>query len=154
MTTSRAPTNSEVRSNHTESHLSGNTSVSAGFPADVESPRAARRFVSDAMRAWGFSREARDEAELVTTELAANAVVHADSAFSVLLHNGSEVLRIAVHDTMPIDPPLLVVRPRRGLGLVSSFSRAWGVDVTANGKTVWAEMDAAPWIAGRIQRTE
>jgi hypothetical protein len=140
MTASGAPTSSEVRSNDAE--LEVNASVSARFPADVESPRAARHFVSDVMREWGFSREARDEAELVTTELAANAVLHADSAFSVLLNAASEVVRIAVHDTMPSDPTLLVVRPRRGLGLVSGISRDWGVDVTANGKTVWAEVDA------------
>ncbi len=140
MTASGAPTSSEVRSNDPE--LEVNASVSARFPADVESPRAARHFASDVMRQWGFSREARDEAELVTTELAANAVLHADSAFSVLLHSGSEFVRIAVHDTMPIDPTLLVVRPRRGLGLVTGISRDWGVDVTANGKTVWAEVDA------------
>lgn len=141
MTASGAPTSSEVRSNDTELELNVNPSVSAQFPADVESPRAARHFVSDVMREWGFNREARDNAELVATELAAIAVLHADSAFSVLLHAGSEVVRIAVHDTMPTDPTLLVVRPRRGLGLVSGVSRDWGVDVTANGKTVWAEID-------------
>jgi hypothetical protein len=94
------------------------------------------------MRKWGFSGEARDAAELVATELAANAVLHADSAFSVFLHAGSGVVRIAVYDTMSIDPTLLVVRPSRGLGLVSGLSHDWGVDVTAGGKTVWAEIDA------------
>ena len=53
---------------------------------------------------------------------------------------GCEVVRIAVHDAVPIDPTLLVVRPRRGLGLVAGLSRDWGVDVTAKGKTVWAEI--------------
>ena len=142
MTASGAPAGSEVRSNDPELELDVVASVSAGYPAHVGSPRAARHFASDVMRKWGFSREARDAAELVATELAANAVLHADSAFSVLLHAGSEVVRIAVYDTMPIDPTLLVVRPRRGLGLVSGLSHDWGVDVTAGGKTVWAEIDA------------
>jgi hypothetical protein len=135
MTASGAPTELEVN---------GNASVSIRFPAEVESPRAARHFVSDVMRDWGFSREARAEAELVATELAANAVLHAGSAFSVLLLVGREAVRIAVHDAMPMDSTLLVVRPRRGLGLVSTISRDWGVDVTANGKTVWAEIEAKP----------
>jgi anti-sigma regulatory factor (Ser/Thr protein kinase) len=78
----------------------------------------------------------------VVTELAANAVLHAKSEFSILLRAASEVVRIAVHDTMPVDPALLVVRPGRGLGLVSGLAREWGVDVTAAGKTVWAEIDA------------
>jgi anti-sigma regulatory factor (Ser/Thr protein kinase) len=140
MTTSRAPASSEVRSNDGQHEVGA--SVSVRYPADVESPRAARQFVGDVMRKWGFSRDAREAAELVVTELAANAVLHADSAFSVVLHAESEFVRIAVYDTKPIDPTLLVVRPRRGLGLVSGLSRDWGVDATASGKSVWAEIDA------------
>jgi anti-sigma regulatory factor (Ser/Thr protein kinase) len=136
MTARGAPTSSEVRGNDAEVDVE----ASARFPADIESPRAARHFVSDVLRERRFSREARDEAELVTTELTANAVLHAESAFSVSLHAGNEVVRIAVHDDLPTDPTLLVVRPRRGLGLVSAISREWGVDVTAGGKTVWAEI--------------
>ena len=136
MTASGAPTGSEVRGTDTEVDVN----VSARFPADIESPRAARHFVSDVMRERGFSREARDEAELVATELAANAVVHAQSAFLISLQAGSEVVHIAVEDSVPSDPALLVVRPRRGLGLVSRIAREWGVDVTASGKTVWAEI--------------
>lgn len=114
--------------------------VGAQFPADIESPRAACHFVMGVLREWGFSRDARDEAALVTTELATNAVLHADSGFSVLLVEGDGVVRIAVHDAVPLDPSRLVVRPRRGLGLVARVSRDWGVDVTAKGKTVWAEI--------------
>jgi hypothetical protein len=61
--------------------------------------------------------------------------------FSVLLHAEGEVVRIAVRDAVPVDPTLLVVRPSRGLGLVAAVSRDWGVAVTTNGKTVWAEID-------------
>jgi hypothetical protein len=140
MTASGAPTSSQVRGGDAEI----NATARARFPADIESPRAARHFVSDVMHERGFGREARDEAELVVTELSANAVVHADSAFSVSLDAGAEIVRIAVHDSVPVDPALLIVRPRRGLGLVSAISRDWGVDVTAQGKTVWAEIDAMP----------
>jgi len=140
MTASGAPTGSEVRGGDAEV----NATARARFPADIESPRAARHFVSDVMRERGFSREAREEAELVATELAANAVVHADSAFSISLDAGADVVRIAVHDSVPVDPALLIVRPRRGLGLVSGISRDWGVDVTAHGKTAWAEINALP----------
>ena len=142
MTASGAPPGSGVRSNDPEFEPDVVASVSAEYPARVGSPRAARHFVSDVMRKWGFSREVRDEAELVATELAANAVLHAKSGFSILLRARSEVVRIAVYDAMPIDPAFLVVRSRRGLGLVSGLSRDWGVDVTDTGKTVWAEIDA------------
>jgi hypothetical protein len=140
MTASGAPTSSGARGKHAEIEAE----VSARFPADIGSPRAARHFVGNVMREAGFSRAARDDAELVVTEFATNAVLHAESSFSVWLLAGSEIVRIAVHDTMPTDPTLLVVRPRRGLGLVSGLSRDWGVEVTAHGKTVWAEIDARP----------
>jgi anti-sigma regulatory factor (Ser/Thr protein kinase) len=130
MSASGAPPSAEVRRDE----------VCARFPANIESPRATRHFVTDVMRRWGFGGDALDEAALVASELAANAVLHADSAFSVVLLAGNAVVRIAVHDTVPIDPLLMVVRPGRGLGLVAGLSRDWGVDITADGKTVWAEI--------------
>jgi anti-sigma regulatory factor (Ser/Thr protein kinase) len=138
MTARETTTSQESRSGNPEPE----GSVSARFPADLRSPRAARHFVSDVMQAWELSQVAREEAALVATELAANAVLHADSGFSVLVVAGAGVVRIAVHDAVPIDPALLVVRPSRGLGLVAAVSRDWGVDVTTRGKTVWAEIDA------------
>jgi anti-sigma regulatory factor (Ser/Thr protein kinase) len=96
--------------------------------------------VIDAMRGWGFSHDALDGAALVATELAANAVLHAYSAFSVALLARNAVVRISVHDTVPLDPTRLVVRPGRGLGLVAALSCGWGVDVTSDGKTIWAEI--------------
>ena len=139
MTASGAPASSELRSSDPGFGVSA--SVSARYPAHVESPRAARHFVSDMMREWGLSRTAREAAELVATELAANAVVHANSGFSVLIKAGCDVVRVAVYDTVPIDPARLVVHRRRGLGLVSGLSRDWGVDVSSAGKSVWAEID-------------
>jgi anti-sigma regulatory factor (Ser/Thr protein kinase) len=117
------------------------TAVCARFPAHINSPREARHFVSDVMREWGCSRWARDEAALVVTELSANAVLHAESEFSVLLRTGAMFVHIAVQDAAPVDPTLLVVRRSRGLGLVDAISRDWGIDVTTYGKTVWAEID-------------
>jgi hypothetical protein len=132
MTASGARTSSGVPGGSAEREAD----VAAQFPADIESPRKARHFVIGVLREWGFSRDARDEATLVTTELATNAVLHADSGFSVVLVEGDGVVRIAVCDAVPLDPSRLVV----GLGLVDRVSRDWGVDVTANGKTVWAEI--------------
>jgi anti-sigma regulatory factor (Ser/Thr protein kinase) len=70
--------------------------VTAQFAAHIESPRAARHFVIGVLREWGFSQVARDEAALVTTELTTNAVLHADSGFSLLLVDRGGVVRIAV----------------------------------------------------------
>ena len=141
MTASGAPARPEARSSDIEREVTASVAVSPRYPADVESPRAARHFVSDVMRKWGLGRHTRHAVELVATELAANAVVHANSAFSVLVKAGCEVVRVAVYDTVPIDPARLVAHRRRGLGLVSGLSRDWGVDVSAAGKSVWAEID-------------
>jgi anti-sigma regulatory factor (Ser/Thr protein kinase) len=138
MTASEAPASSDVRGSEAETP----SEVRSQFPADIRSPGEARHFVSGVMRGWGCSRRARDEAALVVTELAANAVVHAGSGFSVLLHAGGGSVRIAVDDAVPVDPALLVVRRSRGLGLVAAVTRRWGVDVTPTGKTIWADIDA------------
>jgi anti-sigma regulatory factor (Ser/Thr protein kinase) len=114
--------------------------VSAQFPADVAAPRAARRFVVDAMRQWGFSSDLLDDAALVATELAANAVLHAASAFSVVVRAENTAVRIAVADNQPVDQARLVVRPGRGLGLVAGLSRQWGAEISSDGKVVWAEL--------------
>jgi hypothetical protein len=137
MTAREAPTSVKARGSSAEC----GTDVCARFPADITSPREARHFVSDVMREWGCDQWARDEAALVVTELAANAVLHAESGFSVLLQKGGMFVRIAVQDAAPVDPAVLVVRRNRGLGLVAAISRDWGVEMTTDGKTVWAEID-------------
>ncbi len=71
-----------------EGRMLPGANVSAQFTADIGAPRAARHLVVDAMRRWGFRAEILDDAALVVTELAANAVVHAKSAFSVALRGG------------------------------------------------------------------
>jgi anti-sigma regulatory factor (Ser/Thr protein kinase) len=114
--------------------------VSAQFPADIAAPRAARHFVVNAMREWGFGADFLDVAALVATELAANAVVHAESPFSIEVRAENAAVRIAVADNQSVDRARLVVRPGRGLGLVAGLSRRWGADVSPDGKVVWAEL--------------
>jgi anti-sigma regulatory factor (Ser/Thr protein kinase) len=123
-----------------EGRMLPGASVSARFPADIGAPRAARHLVVNAMRQWGFRAELLDDAALVVTELAANAVVHAKSPFSVALRTESHVVRISVEDSLPIDQESLVVRPGRGIGLVASLSRSWGMQVRPEGKVIWAEL--------------
>jgi anti-sigma regulatory factor (Ser/Thr protein kinase) len=103
--------------------------VSAQFPADIAAPRAARHFVVNALRQWGFSPDLLDDAALVATELAANAVVHAASAFSVVVRAENTEVRIAVADNQSVDQDRLVVRPGRGLGLVAGLARRWGAEI-------------------------
>ncbi len=116
--------------------------TSAHFPKSIESPRAARHFVVEEMQGWDCDPGLLDDAALVVTELAANAVVHARSEFTVVLSAGMTGVRIAVHDNEGVDEARLIIRTGRGLGLVSRLSRSWGADRADCGKVVWAILSA------------
>ena len=62
------------------------------------------------LNAWGAGDLAGDVA-LVVTELAANAIVHARSAFTVILSVHDDVLRISVRDAVPLDGARAARRP-------------------------------------------
>jgi anti-sigma regulatory factor (Ser/Thr protein kinase) len=117
--------------------------VSSRFPGERDAPRAARHFVTDALRRAGHDGTLLVDAQIVLSELAANAVLHACSGFSVAVRCTSEGVRLAVGDTSPVEPT-----PRdepeqssgRGIRLVAALATNWGVDVGSEGKTIWAEL--------------
>jgi anti-sigma regulatory factor (Ser/Thr protein kinase) len=85
----------------------------------------------------------------VVTELAANAVVHAHSGFTVVLSAGGDLVRISVRDASPLpgaEPgadggAALIPMPLHGLGAVDALASSWGVESAGNaGKTVWVEL--------------
>ena len=83
--------------------------------------------------------------ELVVSELAANAVLHAGTPFVVAVSVGPP-LRVEVVDGSP-EPPVrqdsAVDAPSgRGLRLVEACSETWGYEVLPDGKVVWAELRA------------
>lgn len=108
----------------------------------------ARHAVEQALAAWGLGDLAWTAALLVT-ELAANALLHARTGFTVTvlaLPGGGARIEVA-------DGSLRRPRSRsygedattgRGLHLVEDLGRAWGVDPRPDGKSVWVELDAVP----------
>lgn len=113
------------------------------FDPDPVSSREARRRVSDVLEAAALDA-AVATAAMVVGELAANAVLHACTAFEVRLLVEPEAVRIEVHDQDP-RPPVrrnfsTSATNGRGLRLVEELCQAWGVesDVDGGGKTVWA----------------
>ena len=118
--------------------------VSVDFPAEVAAASDARRLVADTVRRWGHEHPLVADAELVTIELAANAIVHARMPFRVSVHRFGPAVRIAVHDRATALPAILEPNPARltgrGMYLIGAISRRWGVEVTPDGKTVWAEL--------------
>ena len=92
---------------------------------------------------WRGEQVAADAA-LVVTELAASAVLHARSAFSVSLARRGDVIRISVRDTVPLGEPggnhWLPAAAGHGLGVVAAIAACWVVETQASGKAIWAEL--------------
>jgi hypothetical protein len=113
------------------------------YPFSRDAPAVARHFTVGTLHDWGAG-DIADDAALVVTELAANAVVHAHSAFTVLLSAHSDLVRISVRDASPVSGApgaALAPAPLHGLGAVDALASRWGVESLGNaGKTVWVEL--------------
>jgi DNA-binding NarL/FixJ family response regulator len=116
------------------------------FEQDAQTPRAARRFVSQILTGWDDEEgDLTDTVTLLVSELVTNAVLHAGSDVEVTVRLTDTAARIEVTDTSA-DP----LNPRdaasdedsgRGLALVGSLARRWGVrPAPGGGKTVWFEV--------------
>ncbi|HEX7096957.1 MAG TPA: ATP-binding protein [Acidimicrobiales bacterium] len=83
-----------------------------------------------------------DFAEFVVTELATNAIVHGQSAFTVRVGFAGSSLRIEVTDASDAPPLLGRHQPAiHGLEMVDKLVHDWGYELhEGGGKTVWAEV--------------
>jgi len=109
------------------------------FPCQPESVAAARHFVRDAL--GGRAREFVEAAELMTSELATNAIRHARSDFELTIRTTKDEVRVEVRDNGDGQPTLGAPSPRehsgRGLRIVEAMADAWGITPTTSGKLVW-----------------
>jgi anti-sigma regulatory factor (Ser/Thr protein kinase) len=107
------------------------------FPCDLAAPARARRLLTDALESAGHGGRLLADARLVITELAANAVEHARSPFSVSLRDANSTIRIRMRDASPALPELReessTLSRGRGLRLVSALAAGWGVEPSADG---------------------
>ena len=115
------------------------------LPRSGQGPAQARRFVAATLGGWDLAGLA-DDAMLIITELALNAIEHGRSCFTVSLARAAGGVRIAVGDGSPAPPrrgggP----QPSRagGLDVVDAFAAGWGHDVLPGGKLVWADLPTA-----------
>ncbi len=118
--------------------------ATARFRAGPDAPFAARRFVAGVLAGRRYTDPAAaQDAQLVVSELATNAVIHAGTPFSVSLSFDGSTIRISVHDWSSARPVMQDAAPTapsgRGLRLVDAVTRDWGVEPATDGKTVWAE---------------
>jgi anti-sigma regulatory factor (Ser/Thr protein kinase) len=114
--------------------------------ADLRAVPESRKALRELLRTWG--RPGRSEiAELLTSELVTNALVHTDHDAVLTATVGPRGLRVEVRDFVARRPRLRVPNADdgthgRGLVLVQSLADAWGVRVHGVGKAVWFELDA------------
>jgi anti-anti-sigma factor len=114
----------------------------------VDAPARARALVVDACRRWGISHVI-DQAEVIISELATNAVEHAHSAMEVAVVLREHYLDLSVWDrshNMPVAGEMVAPEAGHGLGLVvvGAMASAWGSVSTDTGKIVWASLQVWP----------
>ena len=111
----------------------------AEFACDRGSARFARRFVAGRLD----GHPSVGDAELLTSELVTNVVLHAHSSGAVVVSVAHGCLRVEVTDRSMAVP--LMREPTedggRGLRLVEMLADRWGVAPDVGGKAVWFEID-------------
>ncbi|MFC8192334.1 SpoIIE family protein phosphatase [Cellulomonas sp. NPDC057328] len=133
-----------VRVPDPDDDLAGTTSPRRrrwSLPSEPASIARARHAVLRTCEAW----EVRDasNAELVVSELVANAVLHGWGHVALQLHDTGDGLRIEVEDANPTPPVTTDGHPGRvggfGMQIVERLSD-WGWRQSRGGKVVWAKV--------------
>lgn len=115
---------------------------------EPRSVQLARRWIADSFQALG-REDLLECAELATSELVTNALLHAGDPIAVRLRGTKDHPRVDVSDgsrQLPLPPTRgqhqlssLLATFGRGLDLVARCSIAWGATIELQGKTVWFE---------------
>jgi anti-sigma regulatory factor (Ser/Thr protein kinase) len=120
----------------------GVTPVAIELGPNSSAPGEARAFVREH---WSEQAgpDVLDVVGLCVSELVTNAIDHAQPPYRLRLSERGHTLRIELEDAT-VEPP--IVRSQhplqargRGMFLIETLSRAWGVLPCEGGKTVWAE---------------
>lgn len=111
------------------------------FDPDLGSPGAVRRFVEENLP---VAPQLHDVV-LASSELAANVVRHAQTAFTVRLIANEHLVRLEVSDGSSIIPAVEdLTESQRGLRMIEAISEQWGIELNESGKTVWVEFNNEP----------
>ena len=121
--------------------------VSQEFGGTIAAVAEARRFVAHQLRRWALEALVSD-AELLTSELVTNAVLHARGDVTVTVAVAEGVAEIGVSDRSSDLPEQRSCTWRaeggRGLRLVDLVALEWGVVPVAGGKQIWFRLDVEP----------
>lgn len=117
--------------------------IAVPLPSEPRAASVARTLLRQWLSAMGL-QSVLDDAELVVTELVANAVRYGRPPLTLQISREGSALRIAVADSDIEHPPA----PRdagefdtggRGLRLVEALTVRWGCDIEGDRKLVWAD---------------
>ncbi len=112
------------------------------LPPDPGSCARARALVAQACVDWGVQRPRR-LAELLVSELVANAVMHAGTRLKVTVRRTGSELELSVRDhgvgRLPAESDLHDPRGF-GLQLLAALSDSWGWSSAGTGKVVWSRL--------------
>ncbi|MFB7942667.1 ATP-binding protein [Streptomyces sp. NPDC004779] len=113
--------------------------------ADLTAVPELRHALRELLGAWG-GPGAGDVAELLTSELVTNALVHTAYGAVVSATLDPVQLRVEVRDferglTGPLVPPADDGTHGRGLFLVRELADSWGIEERGTGKVVWFELN-------------
>jgi anti-sigma regulatory factor (Ser/Thr protein kinase) len=114
------------------------------FPGLTRNVADARRFAREVLDGAGNHDDGWVVAQVVS-ELATNAIVHAGTGFILTVAYDESSIRVSVTDRNPLARAVLrrfsaETTTGRGLRLVDTLGRSWGVDQTKSVKTVWCDL--------------
>ena len=99
---------------------------------------------------WGLG-DLTDAAQLLTSEVVTNSLLHARSPIRLTVEQTQAGVRVAVTDGSTVVPAM---RPKsqsattgRGLQLLTRLADEWNTEIAEGGKTVWFTLrsDRDPW---------
>lgn len=118
--------------------------ISASLPDSLGAPAEARALLRRTLAEWDLAALI-DDAEIVASELVANALRHGATPVSMMLGVADGRLTISVEDAAATRVP----EPRtadaadtggRGMHLINAVSEAWGCTSDGATKVVWAAL--------------
>lgn len=136
----------------------GRRSASVRLPSDATSVRRAREHVAAFCDGHAVGAEVRDVVRLLVSELATNAITHAEGEVTVTVRIEADLLTVEVadastrqprpQDDAPTDPAdwASLDEHGRGLQLVQALADTWGVETDRAGKRV--HFSVHPSLAG------
>ncbi|MDQ6649584.1 MAG: SpoIIE family protein phosphatase, partial [Actinomycetota bacterium] len=116
------------------------------LPPDTSAPGLARRFLIEQLRAWGVADDVVETAQVCLSEIVTNAVIHSGTSPRVTISLDERRLLVLVQDSGHAGVPRLQHLAAddiggRGLQLVEALASVWSSERSADGTTVWFELD-------------